>query len=485
MKKLLLVYLLPATLLSHMSQAQDKWGLKRCVDYALANNVSIKQADVQARLAKLALEQSKLQRIPTLVFGTGAGVNSGNSLNPTNYTINTQTFFYNNFSLQSSIVLFNGFNLQHVLAANRYAWQAALATTDKTRNDISLTVANAYLQVLLSREQAEAARAKLALSQSQLEVTRKQVNTGTLPELNAAELESQVAQDSSTYISLVGQIQLNVLGLKAYMGMDAGTAFEVDTPPVDQIPVELLVNLEPEAVYALAVVNQPQQKADALQIESSRQNVKAANGARYPMISLGASLGTNFNTTPLTQYQSTTIAIPPSNPIRIGHVEGSGTAVLLDSTSYTTVNSTHTPYFKQLNSYFNQSIGINISVPILNNGSLRTNYARSKLNLRNVELQRDQDNLTLKNNIYQAYTAASTALQKYEANKISLAAASKSADYARKRYAVGMLNTIDLLTNENNFFNAQINLLSSQYDYVFKMKVLEFYKGLGIRLTKD
>jgi len=245
---LLLVYLLPATLLSHMSQAQDKWGLKRCVDYALANNVSIKQADVQARLAKLALEQSKLQRIPTLIFGAGAGVNSGNSLNPANYTINTQTFFYNNFSLQSSIVLFNGFNLQHVLAANRYAWQAALATTDKTRNDISLTVANAYLQVLLSREQAEAARAKLALSQSQLEITRKQVNTGTLPELNAAELESQVAQDSSTYISLLGQIQLNVLGLKAYMGMDAGTAFEVDAPPVDQIPVEQLVNLEPEAV---------------------------------------------------------------------------------------------------------------------------------------------------------------------------------------------------------------------------------------------
>jgi outer membrane protein len=143
------------------------------------------------------------------------------------------------------------------------------------------------------------------------------------------------------------------------------------------------------------------------------------------------------------------------------------------------------PYFSQLNQTFQQFVGLNISVPILNGGQLRTNYYKSRLNLRNQELQRDQDNLTLKQNIYQAYTAAITALQKFEANKISVTATQKSYEYAQKRYAIGMLNTIDLLTNQNNFFNARINLLSSQYDYVFKMKVLEFYKGLGIKLTKE
>ncbi len=483
MKKLLLVWFLPVSLLSHVSQAQDKWDLKRCVSYALANNISVKQADVQARLAKLTLGQSKLQQIPTLIFGTGVGINSGNSLNPTNYTVNNTTFLYNNFSLQSSVVLFNGFNLQNVIAANRAAWQAALATTDKTRNDISLNVANAYLQVLLAREQAEAARAKLALSQSQLEITRKQVKAGTLPELNAAELESQVAQDSSNYINLTGTIQQNVLTLEAYMGLDASTPFEVDSPPVDEIPVEKLADVQPEAVYSLALTNQPQQKADAFQIEANRHLVKANKGAMYPMISLGGNMGTNYNTTPVPQYQSSLVKLP--QPVKIGYVQGSNTPVLVDSLTTSVSHDTHTPYFKQLNSYFNQSIGINVSIPILNNGTLRTNYAKSKLNLRYAELQRDQDNLTLKNNIYQAYTAATTALQKYEANKISVAASGKSADFAQKRYAVGMLNTIDLLTNQNNFFNAKINLLSSQYDYVFKMKVLEFYKGLGIKLSKE
>jgi outer membrane protein len=133
---------------------------------------------------------------------------------------------------------------------------------------------------------------------------------------------------------------------------------------------------------------------------------------------------------------------------------------------------------------FSQYIGLSVNVPILNGGLLRTNYKRSRLNLRNQELQRDQDNLTLKLNIYQAYTAAMTALQKYEANKITAAATAKSFEYAQKRYNIGILNTIDLLTNQNNFFNAKINLLFARFDYVFKMKVLEFYKGLGIRLSK-
>jgi outer membrane protein len=194
-------------------------------------------------------------------------------------------------------------------------------------------------------------------------------------------------------------------------------------------------------------------------------------------------MGTNFNTNPVPQYQQTLVAAPV--PISIGYVKGTNTPVLVDSITSTRVFDTHTPYFKQLNSYFNQSVGINLSIPIFNNGILRTNYSRSKLNLRNAELQRDQDNLTLKNNVYSSYTAAVTALQKFEANKISVAASGKSADYSQKRYGVGMLNTIDLLTNQNNYFNAKINLLSSQYDYVFKMKVLEFYKGLGIKLSKD
>ena len=497
MKKLLLILSLPILLLNLSGRAQDttrvdtthvqatahaqgNWDLKRCVDYALANNISVKQADVQARIAKLTLDQSKLSQIPTLTLGSSAGINSGRFQNQATYTLETQTTFTNNLSLQTSVTLFNGFYLQRTIDANRFAWQALVASTEKTKNDISLNVANAYLQVLLNSQQTEAALGQLHLSQNQLELTRKQVRAGTLPELNAAELESQVAQDSSTYITAKGNTIQAILTLKAYMDLEASVPFDVDTPPIEQIPIEKLADLEPEAVYALALTNQPLQKMDALQIQSARQTVRATKGAMLPVVSLFGQLGSNYYNTP------GQAAVPYGTFIdTVGHVNGSGTPVTNPVTQYKLIDTKAPGYFTQINNYFAQAIGLSVSIPILNNGILRTNYAKSRLSLRNQELQRDQDNLTLKQNIYQAYTAAITALQKFEANKITVAATQKSYDYAQKRYNVGMLNTIDLLTNQNNFFNAKINLLSSQFDYVFKMKVLEFYKGLGIKLSKE
>jgi outer membrane protein len=233
-------------------------------------------------------------------------------------------------------------------------------------------------------------------------------------------------------------------------------------------------------VYATALINQPLQKADALQIESARKYVSATKGARWPTVALGGNLGTNYvsnATDPI--LSSRQIVTDTLKALRV-----SGTSDWIVQDGVTKFLTRKTPYFRQLDNYFNQYVGLNISIPILNNGTLRTNYSKSKLNLRNAELQREQDNLNLKNNIYQAYTAAMTALHKFEANKITADATAKSADYAQKRYGVGMLNTVDLLINQNNYFNAKINLLYSQYDYVFKMKVLEFYKGLGIKLSK-
>jgi len=202
----------------------------------------------------------------------------------------------------------------------------------------------------------------------------------------------------------------------------------------------------------------------------------------YPTFQLVGQLGASWISNFQQQDQSKAPVYKNTDTLYQLRVLGPNNFILQDNYNIALKN---VGYFKQLNTTFNQFVGLNINIPILNNGTLRTNYAKSKLNLRNQELQREQDNLTLKQNIYQAYTQAITALRKFEANKITVTATQKSSDFAQKRYTVGMLNTIDLLTNQNNFFNARINLLSSQFDYVFKMKVLEYYKGLGIKLSKQ
>jgi outer membrane protein len=427
--------------------AQDKWDLKRCVEYAVNNNISVKQADVQARLAELTFKQYQLSQIPILGFGGNISYNSGQSQDPATFALITAGLWSNQYFVQSNINFFNFNNLRNNIAGSKYAYQAADAATDKLKNDISLNVANAYLQALLGVQTANTAQLQLRFSQSQLDITKKQVNAGTLPELNAAEIESQVAQDSSSYVTAKSNAEQSILTLKAYMSLDAAVPFDITTPPVEQIPIESIGDLQPDAVYGLALQNQPLQKEDLLYIRSGERYVAANKAAMLPTFSLFGQ----FYTT----YTAQTI-----QPLGFEKI----------------------PYFTQLDQNFRQSIGLGVNVPILNQGILRTNYSRAKLNLKNYQLQQQSDNLTLKQNIYTAYALATAALQKFQSQKITLSATKKSFDFAQKRYNVGLLNTIDLLTNQNNYFKAQVDLLSFQFDYVFKMKVLEFYKGMGIKL---
>jgi outer membrane protein len=344
---------------------------------------------------------------------------------------------------------------------------------------VSLNVANAYLNYLLANQTANASQLQLRMSQANLENTSKLVKAGSLPELNAAELESQVAQDSSTYVTALSNAIQAILNVKAYMSFDASMDFVLDTPAVTKIPIQTLNELQPEIVYSLALVNQPLQKGDALLVKSGEKYVAGSRGAMYPTVSLFGQLGSTY-TNQTQEFSGNFLTITPTQPIGTVNVSGTNYQVIQSPYQYPVLKNQ--PYFSQLNTAFRQAIGINLNIPIFNGGSLKTAYERSKLNLTNYQLQQQLDNLTLKQNIYQAYERALAALQKFESNQKTLDATQRSFEYAQKRYNVGLLNTIDLLTNQNNYFKAKIDLLSSQFDYVFKMKVLEFYKGMGIKL---
>ncbi|HSZ86290.1 MAG TPA: TolC family protein, partial [Puia sp.] len=253
--------------------AQDKWDLKRCVEYAVNNNISIKQSDVQARIAELTFKQYQLSQIPTLGFGGNIGYSSGQSQDPATFALITAGLWSNQYFIQSNANFYNFNSVKNNIAGSKFAYQAADAATDKLKNDVSLNVANAYLQALLAVQTANAAQLQLRLSQSQLNITQKQVNAGTLPELNAAEIESQVAQDSSSYVTAKSNSEQAVLTLKAYMSLDAAIPFDIATPPVEQIPIENIADLQPDAVYNLALQNQPLQKEDALNIQSAAKYV--------------------------------------------------------------------------------------------------------------------------------------------------------------------------------------------------------------------
>jgi outer membrane protein len=476
LKKPLLFPILLVLLTFH-AVAQDKWDLKRCVEYAVNNNISVKQQDVSARLAALVYKQNKLAQIPTLGFNGNISLNSGYAQNPQNFQLSTSNLYYNSLALQSSANIFNFGSLRNSIAGSKYAWEAAMALTDNIRNNVSLNVANAYLNFLLATETAKAGEIQVGMSRANLENTHKLVMAGSVPELNAAELESQLALDSAAYTTDLSTVQQDILVLKAYMGYDAAAEFDLDTPPVESIPVEPISELQPDNVFALALLNQPLQKSDKLQIESALRYAKSSHAAMFPNLTAFGGLSSTYtNQTEELNYYVTQPGYP------IGTTTVGGTTYPVTSLPYQEAILKEQPYFSQLNTAFRQTIGVSLSIPIFNGGTLKVAYQRSELNLKNYQLQQQQDNLTLKQNIYTSYQLAIAALQKFESQKKVVEATQRSFEYAQKRYNVGLLETIDLLTQQNNYFKAKIDLISDQFDYVFKMKVLEFWKGMGIKL---
>ncbi|HQW16408.1 MAG TPA: TolC family protein [Niabella sp.] len=457
--------------------AQDKWDLKRCIDYAVANNISVKQADVQFRMDKLTHAQSVLAQYPRISSQHSGGFQFGRSIDPTSNQFTTNEIFFTNHGLDIGVDLFNWFSQKNTIAANKYLAQAGGAKLEKAKNDIALNVANAYLAALLNKEQINIATVQLGQSLDQVNNIKKQVDAGALPELNLAETQTQYANDSSNVITAKTNFTLSLLQLKALLNIDADQAFDIVTPPVESIPLEPLADQQPDLIYQSAVENLPQQKINTLNLKASEKNVAVAKAALYPTISFFGGLSS--------RYANAQKLIPnnyQAMPANIGTVNINGTSFPVTTIITQPTGFYKNTYFKQLNNNFSQNLGIGLSIPIFNGGMVRTNWQKAKLNLESQQLVKEQDSKTLKQDIYQAYTNALAAIEKFNASKITLASAQKAYDFARKRFDVGLLKPIDLITNQNNLFRAKINLVSAQYDYVFKMKLLEFYKGQGLRL---
>jgi len=459
--------------------AQQKWNLQSIVEYAMANNIQARLTDVQAKVAAINYKQSKLSQYPNANFSANTGLNSGLNQDPTTFSRITQTYVSSGLQLQSSADIFNFYSRRNTIAANNFELLAANAATDILKNDIALTVANAYLQILLSREQENITAVQIGQTKAQLANTRKQVDAGALPELNATQLEAQLALDSLNYITAKGNTTLALLTLKANMNIDAAVSFEVEMPPADKIKVEPIASLQPEYVYSLAIKNMPQQRFNDLKMKAAEKNVAATKGAMYPTLSAYGNLGSNFNNRSrlVTGISQTTTIIP------VGTVNVGGTDYTVTS-PFTTGKPIFksSSYTNQISDNFRQSVGLSINVPIFNGGALRSNYERSKLNINTVQLQKEQDNQKLKQDIYQAYNAALIAYEKFNASKKSLDVNELTLGYATKRFNVGMLGTFDLITTQNNLLRAKLEYAQNRFDYVFKMKVLEFYKGMGLAL---
>lgn len=482
--------LLIAIVLSLQLSAQDstgKWDLRKCVEYGMGNNISVKQADVQARIVALQLKQAKLNQYPNVTFASGLGLSLGRSIDLTTNTYGSSNSLYQNIQFQSGVNVYNWGRLKNAVAAADFSAKAALSDINKAATDVALNVALYYLNVLSANEQIQINEVQAKQTFVQLDITRKQVDAGALPELNLAQVEAQLATDSSNLITSRSTYEQNVLALKGMLNIDAAMPFEVETPAVESIAMEPIADLQPEVVFQIAMGNQPLQRSDSFRIKAAQKNIMVSKAYLYPSITFGVNLTTRFYNSfkEITGFTSTGYS-PITGTESIVNV--GGTNYFLQSPTYKISQSNRSfgqlwqGWGDQLNNNFGQGLGFNVNIPIFNNGSYRIAYEQSKLNYRATQLQKEQDDQTLKLNVYNAYTNAIAALQSFHAGKKSVESSQKAYDFAVKRYDVGLLGTLDLLTTQNNLLKAKSQQLNNEFNFVFRMKVLEFYKGQGLKL---
>lgn len=481
MKRPFLLCFLLILIFCHSVAAQEVWDLQRCVTYALANNISVKQSDVQARITELQVKLNKAAQHPNAGLSSDAGYNFGRSINPATNSFENQRIFFSGFQLQGGINLFNWFSARYNLEASRLSYQAAQAGIDKARNDVALNVAVGYLQALLAFEQTDISKIQIGQTIAQLENIRKQVAAGALPELNAAELEAQLAADSANYITAVANYQTNIIQLKALLNLDMATPFDIAKPDVEAIPVENLSELQPQVVYQKALQNLPQQRVNAFRYQAAQQNIKAAKAAMYPTLSLFGNIGSRYSS--LFPDQQNAIITPTNKFDTIGFVEispGVLQPALQPSFSFSLPNTRFGRQLFDVN--LSEAVGLSLSVPLAGNRQRRTNWERARLDAASIRLQLDQDNLTLQQDIYRAHNDAVNAVQRFGAAQKAVEAAEKAFNFSQKRYDVGLLQTIELITNQNNLYRRRLDAVSARYEYVFRIKLLEFYKGEGLKL---
>ena len=470
--------------LSVAAQNSPKWDLRRCVDYAMANNISVKQADITARVSAIIMKQSKLQQIPSLNYNLNHGFSFGRSLDSTTNVYTDRSQMFESMALQSSANIFNWNSQKNTIAGNSYVYEADKAAVDKAKYDIGLLVARQYLIALLSLETSKVNEVQLNTSIAQYQNTRKLVDAGSLPELNAAELEAQVARDSATMIQSQAQFEIEKLTLKGLLNLPADTPFDIDTPPVESIPVDNILEQNPAVIYGMALQTQPQVKGNNLRLMASEKYLQANKGRLYPTISAFGQLNSQFGS-PFKQVtgfnvtgEQTTGTYIKNGASTIPVYAPSGN-IIQEGKSF---GALWNGYGTQLKDNFGQSVGIGINIPIFNGWQARSTVERSKLDIERSKLAITRDTLQLKQDVYNAYEMALGSFHTFVAREKQVKTAERSYELATKRYEVGVMQTIEWLQNQNLLTRARIDRLIAQYDYVFKMKVLEFYKGQGVRL---
>jgi outer membrane protein len=457
------------------TKGQEIWNLKKCIDHAFENNIQIKQAQLNTELANANLWQVKSNTLPTLSGNASHLYNYGRTIDPFTNQFADNLIRSNNFSLSSNLNLFSGFQNVNSVRQNQMEYLASRYDLEKARNDIALNIATAYLQVLFAEELLAIAENQLNVTQQQVDRTSRLVEAGTLARGSLFEVEAQYATEELQVVNSRNQYDLSYLSLKQLLDLPNNQPFMIEKPKMDLLPAGEILGTKPDAIYAYSRTVMPEIKSAELRTRSSEMGVHMARGSLLPRVFLNGSLGTGFS-----GLRSRITGFSTGDPqfVPIGFTQDQQFVYRENIVPVTEI----IPFNEQVRDNFNQSFGIFATIPIFNNLQSRTAISRAKIARYNAEYNLQLAELQLNRNVTQAHADAMAALKKYAATQKALEALQESFRYAEQRFNVGVMHALDYNNAKNRLVNAQSELLQAKYDFLFKLKVLDFFQGKPLTL---
>ena len=449
--------------------AGNKLTLKQCVETAINNNLQVRQSDLQMQTGQVTLRQSKANLLPDLSSSISHGINQGRSIDPfTNGYINQQVNVAN-YGLSSSIVLFNGFQLQNLIKQNKLSYEADRMDLQQTKDLVTLNVILAYLQILNNEEQLEQSKSQAELSRRQVERLIIMNQSGAIAPAELYDLKGQLASDELAMVNNQNALNSAKLSLAQLMNVAYNSNLEVEKVVADTL--NLLDNNDPSALYDISSKQLAIVKAAELRKQSALKGVRVAKGYYYPTIDLGGNLYTNYSNAAMKSIAGNTVETASGDYV---NVAGSKVPVMTTKTNYSSQKISYTDQFN--NNYYTQ-VFLSIRVPILNRFYARNQVALAKINLKNAEVAAATVKTQLNQNIEQAYFNMTAAMEKYKTLQQQVKDFSESFRIAEVRFNAGAINEKDYLIAKNNIDRANANLIAAKYDQILRSKILDYYQN--------
>lgn len=434
MKKIIFITLFCSVISAGM--AQQKLTLQECVDIALQNNRNIKQQQLNKAQREIAYSQARNDLLPSLNASAGQNFVFGRSIGLDNTYQNTNSS-QTSFGVGADVTLFDGLKMKHNIDAKRADLSAAEADLEKFKDDIEMSVATAFLQVLLQKELLQIAEQQIELTEANLARRKELIASGRMAQGEIYELEAQRAREEQNRVQAESNLKLALLDLAQIMDVEDFSRLDVQAPPMESMINEGVL-LSASEVFNSALLSRPEIRAAEYRLQSSQKEVLMAKSQLYPSLSFGANFGTGY---------------------------------------YNMGGRENDPFQQQIRNNMSNSLGFNLRIPIFNKFQVRNSIRTAKIAVENNRIEMDKVKIELRKRIEQAYQNAVGARGKWNATQKSEIAEKEAFRFAQEKFDSGRANAYELFQAKSNLAKTLSDQAQAKFEYAFRLKMLELLKN--------